>query len=113
MKTKVGQLVKSLGRLRKPLSYDEEKELARHGDVKVRTRLAARDDVRPEILYYLAEDPDPAVRRKIAANAKTPRHADLILARDADETVRGDLAEKIARLSRRAFRPPSRNSCAA
>jgi uncharacterized protein (DUF2336 family) len=98
MKTKVGRLVKSLARLRKPLSYEEEKELARHGDVRVRARLAARDDVRPEILYYLAEDPDPAVRRKIAANSVTPRHADLILARDADETVRGDLAEKIARL---------------
>jgi uncharacterized protein (DUF2336 family) len=83
----------------KPLSYDEEKKLARHDDVAVRAKLAAREDVRPEILYYLAEDPSPEVRRNIAANAKTPRHADLLLARDGDEKVRCDLAGKIARLA--------------
>lgn len=98
MKLSLSQIVKSLGLFSKPLTYEEEKELARHEDVDVRAKLAARDDIRPEILYYLAEDPDPSVRRKIASNAKTPRHADLILARDKDELVRGDLAEKIARL---------------
>ena len=84
---------------RKPLSYEEEKHLARHGDIAVRTQLAERKDVRPEILYYLAEDPSPEVRRKIAANARTPVHADLILARDDDDVVRIDLAEKISRLA--------------
>lgn len=82
-----------------PLGYDEEKRLAQHGDIKARTKLAARDDVRPEILYYLAEDPSPEVRRRIAANANTPRHADLILARDDDDVVRTDLAGKIAHLA--------------
>lgn len=84
---------------RKPLSSEEEKQLARHDDAAVRAKLAARQDARPEILYYLAEDPDPQVRRKIAANASTPAHADLILARDDDEVVRTDLAGKIARLA--------------
>ncbi|MGB8274491.1 MAG: DUF2336 domain-containing protein [Alphaproteobacteria bacterium] len=96
---RVAEFVKSLGKFRKPLSYDEEKALARHDDAAVRAKLAARADVRPEILYYLAEDPDPTVRRKIATNTKTPRHADLILARDSDDEVRGSLAEKIARLA--------------
>jgi uncharacterized protein (DUF2336 family) len=84
---------------RNALSYDEEKLLARHSDVAVRARLAAREDARPEILYYLAEDPAPEVRRNIAANAQTPRHADLVLARDGDEVVRCDLVAKIARLA--------------
>jgi len=54
--------------------------------------------VRPEILYFLAEDAEPEVRRHIAANRKTPSQADLILARDSDECVRHKLADKVARL---------------
>jgi len=54
------------------LSYEEAKELARHKDPAVRRILAARPDLRPEILYYLAEDPHPDVRRQIAANQATP-----------------------------------------
>lgn len=99
MKRALDRLAGALGVRRKPLSYDEEKRLARHGDVAVRAKLAAREDVRPEILYYLAEDPSPEVRRNIAANQTTPRHADLLLARDGDEVVRCDLAEKISRLA--------------
>jgi uncharacterized protein (DUF2336 family) len=85
--------------MRRRLTYAEEKSVARHRDTKVRARLAAREDVRPEILYYLAGDPAPEVRREIAANVKTPSHADLILARDTDDDVRCDLAQKIARLA--------------
>lgn len=81
------------------IEYEEAKRLARHADADVRRRLAARTDVRAEILYYLAEDQAPEVRREIAANAKTPRQADLLLARDRDEEVRYDLACKIARLA--------------
>ncbi len=78
--------------------YESAKELARHEDVEVRAALAARDDVRPEILYFLAEDESPAVRRVIAANASTPRQADRLLAEDVDDEVRRDLAYKIGRL---------------
>ena len=81
------------------LDYDKARELARHEDVSVRLALAARDDIKPEILYYLAEDPSPEVRRTIAGNAAAPMHADLLLARDHDESVRGDLAAKIAKLA--------------
>ena len=64
----------------------------------MRAALAAREDVRPEILYFLAEDESPAVRRVIAANASTPRQADRLLAEDVDDEVRRDLAYKIGRL---------------
>lgn len=81
-----------------PLSYEESKALASDGDAGVRARLAGREDVRPEILYFLAEDSSAEVRRQIAANRTTPRQADALLSHDADETVRRTLAEKIAAL---------------
>lgn len=80
------------------LSYEESKRLARDENPVIRANLAERDDIRPEILYYLAEDDSAEVRRKIAANHKTPRQADLILANDDDDTVRQHLASKITTL---------------
>ena len=81
------------------IPYDKAKEMARHKDVAVRRELAGREDVKPEILYYLAEDNDAGVRRVIASNAAAPRHADLLLAADRDHEVRVGLAEKIALLA--------------
>ena len=80
------------------LSYDESKRLARDGDPAARVRLAGREDVRPEVLYFMAEDDSAEVRGRIAANVSTPRQADLILARDRDQAVREKLARKIERL---------------
>jgi uncharacterized protein (DUF2336 family) len=80
------------------LSYEEQKRLLMSSDAAVRRALAERPDVRPEILYYMTEDRAPEVRRALAANAATPVQADLLLAKDADEEVRCDLALKIARL---------------
>ena len=77
------------------LSYAESKRLARDGDPEVCAGLAERQDLRPEILYFLAEDDSAKVRCRIAANLKTPRQADLILARDNNEAVRHQLANKI------------------
>jgi len=84
---------------KKTITYAEAKELARHEDHKVRLALAARKDISPEILYFMAEDASAEVRREIAANAATPRHADLLLARDEDSAVRTGLAEKIAKVA--------------
>ncbi len=81
------------------IPYEKAKEMARHDDIEVRLELAGREDIKPEILYYLAEDDDAGVRRVIAANASAPRHADLLLAGDADHDVRVGLAEKIALLA--------------
>jgi len=79
--------------------YGKDKDLARDGRSEIRQELATRQDVAPEILYYLAEDDDPAVRRAIATNPTTPRQADLLLTADPDEGVRLDLAYKIGRLA--------------
>jgi uncharacterized protein (DUF2336 family) len=80
------------------LSYEESKHLAESGDVATRRALARREDVRPEILYYLAEDAVPEVRREIAANMQAPAQANKLLAADDQEEVRADIARKIARL---------------
>lgn len=82
-----------------PLSYDQAKEMAQDKGEEVRLDLAARSDVEPEILYFLADDPSADVRRRIASNKATPVQADYLLAKDADQDVRGDLAEKIAQLA--------------
>ncbi len=67
--------------------------------MNVRRDLASRSYIEPEILYFLAEDPSPEVRRRIASNKATPVQADYLLVKDADNDVRGDLAKKIALLA--------------
>ncbi|MCZ6522561.1 MAG: hypothetical protein O7A68_01670, partial [Alphaproteobacteria bacterium] len=91
------RLLKLPGAAAQPLDYEESKHLARSADVAARGALASRG-ARPEILYYLAEDASPEVRRGVAANPATPPQADVMLARDEDDEVRCDLARKIARL---------------
>lgn len=81
------------------IPYDEAKKLARDSDKDVRRALAQREDIEPEILYFLAEDKDDEVRRNIARNGSSPRQADLLLTKDASESVRLDLARKIGRLA--------------
>ena len=78
--------------------YEEVKRLARGDDVAARRTIAGRADMRPEILYYLAEDKATDVRRAIAGNDATPYQADELLIRDRDEAVRAELAQKVARL---------------
>ncbi|MGF1631559.1 MAG: DUF2336 domain-containing protein [Kiloniellaceae bacterium] len=94
-------MVLGIGRRKLPesLSYEESREIAQNGSDTSRAALATRGDLRPEVLYFLAEDPSTEVRRRIAANAQTPSQADLILARDADEAVRAELASKVAKLT--------------
>ena len=81
------------------LDYEEQKQLASHQDPAVRMALAARSDVRPEIMYFLAEDESNQVRRTVAENAAAPRLTFQLLARDSDGEVRGSLAQKVARLA--------------
>jgi len=81
--------------------YETAKQKAREKDPEARRKVAARTNVEPEILYYLAEDVDRRVRREIARNKATPPHADVLLARDTDDEVRTDLARKIGRLAPR------------
>lgn len=82
-----------------PLSYEQAREMARSENVSERASLAARGDVMPEILFFLAADPSPEVRQAIAANSATPQRAHLLLAKDANDDVRSSLAEKISVLA--------------
>ena len=81
--------------------YETAKQKAREKDPEARRKVAARTNVEPEILYYLAEDVDRRVRREIARNKAPPPHADVLLARDTDDEVRTELARKIGRLAPR------------
>lgn len=82
-----------------PLTYDEAKKLAIHQDVAVRKSLAEREDIRPEILFYLAGDPSVEVRKVITHNKATPARAYVNLAKDKNVEIRSALAKKIALLA--------------
>jgi uncharacterized protein (DUF2336 family) len=75
--------------------FEREKHAARHGVAAERARIAARADLPPELLYFLAQDTEIEVRRAVAANPKTPPQANGLLARDADYGVRCALAHKV------------------
>lgn len=84
---------------RPPIEYEEAKRVARADDTAARRDLASREDIQPEILYYLVDDESAEVRREIAANTATPRQADITLTSDVDDDVRCNLALKIARIA--------------
>ena len=79
-------------------TYDQAKVTLEKGGAAERRDLAMHENIEPEILYYLANDKDPMVRREIADNDGTPLQADIILAKDPDEEVRKELAHKLGRL---------------
>lgn len=89
------------------ISYNDAKRLAAAPNSQIRQDLAEREDIAPEVLYFLAEDEDPAVRRAVAVNRVAPVHAGLILARDSEISVRSALAKKVSRLTP-DFDPESR-----
>ena len=96
----IGLLQRVFGKSKaKPIPYEESKRLSASDNPAERRRVAEHDGVRPELLYFLAADPDPTVRAAVAANQATPVQADLLLARDRDDAVREDLARKISRLA--------------
>lgn len=83
---------------RRALAYDEARDRLASQDTQKRKALAARADLKPEMLYYLAEDADSETRALVAANPATPHRANENLADDEDAGVRRELAGKIARL---------------
>ena len=87
-----------LDRISKPKSYEEQRGTLEKDNTKERLRLARREDTQPEVLYYLADDKAPEVRRAIASNRSTPRQADAKLVQDGDDEVRCQLADKIGKL---------------
>ncbi|HLJ21575.1 MAG TPA: DUF2336 domain-containing protein [Stellaceae bacterium] len=93
------RVMRTVRREEPPLDYEASKHLAASPKPADRRVVARHSKARPELLYYLTGDADREVRASVAANESTPVQADLILARDRDERVRIDLAEKIARLT--------------
>lgn len=62
------------------------------------TELAAKADVGPDVLHYLAQNGSPVVRAAVAANPAAAALTNRYLADDEDEDVRAELARKVARL---------------
>jgi uncharacterized protein (DUF2336 family) len=67
-------------------------------DVKTRSILAAREDAPADLLFVLAADPAPEVRREVAANVSTPPIVSPVLANDQDLDVRSVLLRRLVRL---------------
>lgn len=80
------------------ITYDDAKTILIEGEVQDKLTLANKNEVSPEVLYYLAEDESPEVRVAVASNPATPIQADGILVEDTSDEVRMELARKIARL---------------
>ncbi|MEQ9112122.1 MAG: DUF2336 domain-containing protein [Rhodospirillaceae bacterium] len=92
------QLVRLLGSHDHALNYEQARDLLDHPDSDVRLALANRSDLEPEILYFLARDPDIIVRRAVTVNPNTPEKAHLLLAEDSASEVRSDLADRLGQL---------------
>lgn len=95
---KVLGLVKRKTALPEDINYEEARSILEQQNRHAKQALAVREDLEPEILYYLATDESADIRRKIAGNPATPHHANRILATDNDDEVRCELARKISRL---------------
>jgi uncharacterized protein (DUF2336 family) len=80
------------------LSYEESRAVLEKHNRKTRRELASRPDAAPEVLYYLSEDEMLDVRVAVAANPSTPIQASELLADDPEEQVRVELARRISRL---------------
>ncbi len=92
------RLVHMLGLTGRKVTYEQARDLLDNPDVDIRRALAERDDLEPEILYFLANDPDAEVRRLIAANPSSPDKTVLVLAGDDSADVRCQLAERLGRV---------------
>lgn len=71
----------------------------RLGGPAERARLAACAATAPEMLTWLAADPDAGVRAAVAANGATPHQAGLLLAEDPAPDVRRALAARLGALA--------------
>ena len=81
------------------LSYEKARALDQTDDVGVRAALAERQDIPPEILYYLSDDKSADIRLAVATNTAVPKQTYIKLAKYSDADVRGGLAANIAKLA--------------
>jgi uncharacterized protein (DUF2336 family) len=80
------------------LSRDQVLEILEEREKSAQHELAGRTDAGPDVLLYLAAKGAAVIRRAVAANMATPAQANRLLADDADDEVRAELARKIGRL---------------
>jgi uncharacterized protein (DUF2336 family) len=80
-----------------PPAYERAQASLRAHALTARLTLAAETGVDAEVLEFLSGDDDDDVRLLVAANPSAPAAANARLARDHVETVRSELARKIAR----------------
>lgn len=95
---RLSKLKKFLGLGGRAYSYEEARGVLEKEKAGARAKIARQESTQPEILYYLAEDEKPEIRRHVAANISTPVQANRALTSDPDDEVRFELARKIARL---------------
>lgn len=72
-----------------------QREMLKAGKPEDVAALAGGVDTDPEILYYLAKNDNPSVRRAVATNKATPVQASTLLANDRDIDVRYALAARL------------------
>ncbi|NNG05871.1 MAG: DUF2336 domain-containing protein [Inquilinus sp.] len=77
-----------------PDGDEAAKRAVRDPDPAVRRAAAESADLSPELLFFLAADTAAEVRRQVAGNRATPGQADMLLAEDSEEEVRGTLLDK-------------------
>lgn len=78
-------------------SYEKARTALEAKKHKDKMLLAGESNTPQEVLYYLAEDENSDIRRKIASNSNTPLQADKILSSDDCAEVKQELARKVAR----------------
>ncbi|MGF1454745.1 MAG: DUF2336 domain-containing protein [Alphaproteobacteria bacterium] len=79
-------------------SYEAATRALSRNDREARLLLAESAQTAPEMLFYLADDADEAVRSRVAANPATPIQASMRLVDDSAGSVRAELGRKLARL---------------
>ncbi len=81
------------------LTPKEIRDLVASNDPAVRKAIADRQDVRPEILYYLANDDVSEIRISVALNPQSPPQIFMLLANDKSTNVRTGLASRFLNLA--------------
>ena len=97
--------------LNKP--YEHARDILENRDREALKALASGEASYPEMLYFLSNDDDVEIRRRVAANPTTPAQADVALSTDVEPQVREALGAKVAcQLPERSVEGDARNSTA-
>ncbi len=94
-------------------SYEQARDTLESRNREALIRLASDEAGFPEMLYFLSNEDDAEIRRRVAANPTTPVQADVALSTDVAAEVREALGAKVARqLPEQSGEDDARNSTA-